>query len=76
MRSKAVSMNEQFKKYMEAEISVMLGDIGADDKPDSRRFTLKALKWIKRNAADFRVRWDSGINAVVEETHGNGKEAQ
>jgi hypothetical protein len=76
MQSRTGSMNEQFKKYMEAEISVMLSDIGTNDRPDSRRFTLKALRWIKRNAADFRVKWDNDNNAVVGETHKNGKEAQ
>ena len=76
MRNGTGSMNEQFKKYMEAEISVMLSDIGTDERPDSRRFTLKALKWIERNAADFRLKWDSETNAVIGETQGNGKEAQ
>ena len=76
MRSKAGSMNEQFKRYMEAEISVMLSDIGTDDRPDSRRFTLKALKWIEQNAADFRVKWDNDNTAVIGETHGNGQEAR
>jgi hypothetical protein len=76
MQSRTGSVNEQFKKYMEAEISVMLSDIGMSDRQDSRRFTLKALRWIKRNAADFRVKWDNDNNAVVGETHKNGKEAQ
>jgi hypothetical protein len=61
-------MKEKFKEYMEAELSVMLSDIGNHEKPGSTRFTMKALKWIESNAADFRMKWDRENNAVVEET--------
>jgi hypothetical protein len=62
-------MKERFKEYMEAELSVMLSDIGQNEKPGSTRFTLKALKWIEVNAADFRMKWDRDNNAVVEDRH-------
>jgi hypothetical protein len=61
-------VNEGFKKYIEAEITVMLNDIGPNVKPGSTRFAMSALKWIERNAADFRMKWDKEKNLVVGDT--------
>jgi hypothetical protein len=58
---------EKFREYMEAEVNVMLSDIGPDVKPGSTRFTMRALKWIEHNAADFRMKWDRKKNTVVED---------
>lgn len=57
--------NEGFKQYIEAEISVMINDIGPNVKPGSTRFAMRALKWIEQNAADFRMKWDREKNLVV-----------
>jgi hypothetical protein len=64
---------EKFQEYMEAEVNVMLSDIGPDVKPGSTRFTMRALKWIEQNAADFRMKWDRKKNTVVEDDTLDGK---
>lgn len=69
-------MTPKFSEYMEAEINVMLSDIGKAVKPGSTRFTFKALKWIEQNAADFRMKWDRENSAIVEEIQQDGKESQ
>jgi hypothetical protein len=71
MKQKAV--RENFREYMTAEVSVMLNDIGPEVKPGSTRFTMRALKWIEQNAADFRMKWDRGNNMVIEDTKPDGK---
>ena len=69
-------MKEKFEEYIAAELSVMLSDIGNNAKPGSMRFTLKALKWIENNAADFRMKWDRERSRVVEELHEDGSNTQ
>jgi hypothetical protein len=69
-------MTEKFSEYMEAEVNVMLSDIGNNVKPGSTRFTFKALKWIEQNAADFRMKWDRENSAIVEEMQQDGKKPQ
>jgi hypothetical protein len=58
-------VNEGLKEYVEAEITVMLNDIGPNVKPGSTRFAMRALKWIEQNAADFRMKWDREKDLVV-----------
>jgi hypothetical protein len=67
-------VNDGFKEYIEAEINVMLSDIGPNVKPGSTRFAMRALKWVERNAADFRMKWDRERSSVVGETMPDRKE--
>jgi len=69
-------VDNAFKEYMDAEISVMLDEIGPGLKPGSTRFTMKALKWIELNAADFRMKWDKENEAVAYEPNRTRKIAQ
>jgi hypothetical protein len=69
-------INEKFKEYIEAEINVMMNDIGPNVKPGSTRFALRALKWIEHNAADFRMKWDMEKNSVVGAEVPNRKESR
>jgi hypothetical protein len=59
-------MTDDFKEYMEAEIGVMLQEIGPSDNPDSAFFTQKAIAWIEKNAAGFRMEWDMKNCKIVK----------
>jgi hypothetical protein len=67
-------MNEKFEEYMNAEICAMMKDIGKDAKPGSTRFDLKALNWIEKNAAQFRLRWDRANNKVIADGFASDQE--
>jgi elongation factor P hydroxylase len=47
-------MADDFKEYMETEISVMLKE--------------KAIEWIQKNAAGFRMEWDRKNCKIVKRT--------
>jgi hypothetical protein len=68
--------SEGFKEYLEAEINVMMSDIGPDVKPGSTRFAFRALKWIEQNAADFRMKWDKERNTVISDAVNDRKAAR
>jgi hypothetical protein len=59
-------MADDLKEYMEAEIGVMLQEIGPCDGTESEFFTEKAIAWIQKNAAGFRMEWDKKNCKVVK----------
>jgi hypothetical protein len=61
-------MADDFKEYLETEISVMLQEIGPCDNTDSEFFTQKAIAWIQKNAAGFRMEWDRKNCKIVKRT--------
>jgi hypothetical protein len=61
-------MGDDLKKYMEAEIGVMLQEIGPCENTDSEFFTQKAIEWIQKNAAGFRATWDRKNCKIVRRT--------
>ncbi len=69
-------MKDTLKEYLDAEISVMLDELGPQVKPGSTRFNLKALKWIEQNAAQFRMKWDNKNGSIVADTNRTGKIAK
>jgi hypothetical protein len=69
-------VNKGFKEYIDAEISIMLNDIGPNVKPGSTRFAMRALKWIEENAADFRMKWNREKNTVVGDSIHDRKESE
>jgi hypothetical protein len=69
-------INGEFREYIKAEVNVMLNDIGPNVKPGSTRFTIRALKWIEQNAADFRMKWDREKDIVVGEAVADRKESR
>jgi hypothetical protein len=58
-------MADDLREYMQAEIFVMMKEIGARENSESAFFTQKALEWIEKNAADFRMRWDAKKRRIV-----------
>jgi hypothetical protein len=62
------SMADGFKEFMEAEICMMKRDIGPDENADSEYFTRKAIEWIEKNAAGFRMQWDRKKKKIVGRT--------
>lgn len=69
-------INKGFKEYIDAEIGIMLDDIGPNVKPGSTRFAMRALKWIEENAADFRMKWNREKNTVVGDSIRDRKESE
>jgi hypothetical protein len=69
-------INQEFREYIEAEICMMLNDLGPNVKPGSTRFAFRALQWIEQNAADFRMKWDKEKSIVIGETMHDRKESQ
>jgi hypothetical protein len=61
-------MKEDLKEYMETEIGVMLQEIGPCVNTDSEYFTQKAIEWIQKNAAGFRMAWDKKSCKIVKRT--------
>jgi hypothetical protein len=58
-------MADFFKEYVQDEISEMLREIGPYTNTGSKRFTGKAMAWIEKNAADFRIQWDKKNKKIV-----------
>jgi|GEM_PF-6726925 hypothetical protein len=56
-------MADDLREFIEAELAVMLRDIGTDT--ESEYFTKRALEWIEKNAADFRGQWDTRKRNIV-----------
>jgi hypothetical protein len=67
-------MADAFREYIEAELSVMLNDLGPHVKPGSTGFNMQAIKWIEKNAASFRMKWDGDSASIVDESDNNGNE--
>lgn len=51
-------MADDLKRFMEAEICMMKRDIGYCRDKSSEYFTRKAIEWIEKNSAGFRVEWE------------------
>jgi hypothetical protein len=51
-------MADFFRDFIEAEVHSMLEEMGDDCRNDPLLRREKALDWIERNAADFRINWD------------------
>ena len=58
-------MADDLKEFMEAEICVMMKEIGHCKDTDPAYFTKKALEWIEKNAAEFRAQWDRKKRKIV-----------
>lgn len=58
-------MTDRLREYIEAEISVMLREIGTRVRPGSKRFTQEAIAWIEKNASDFRAKWEREKEAII-----------
>ncbi|HUI93643.1 MAG TPA: hypothetical protein VLX68_15455 [Chitinivibrionales bacterium] len=61
-------MANGLQEYMEAEINVMLQEIGPCDNTESKFFTEQAIAWIQKNAAGFRMKWDKKNGKIVKRT--------
>jgi hypothetical protein len=58
-------MPDELKRFIQAEITLMMHDIGDCRDANSAYFTKKAIKWIEKNAAGFRVKWESEKQKVT-----------
>ncbi len=58
-------MADDLREFIEAELAVMLRDIGTGDDTESEYFTKRALEWIEKNAADFRGQWDTRKRNII-----------
>ena len=67
-------MADAFREYIEAELSVMLRDLGPHVQPGSTRFNMQAIKWIEKNAASFRMKWDGDSASIIDESDNAGQE--
>jgi hypothetical protein len=68
-------MASDLKEFMEAEICVMLKEIGRCSDANSAHFTKKALEWIEKNAAGFRAQWDRKKRKIVARKRNSRQEA-
>jgi hypothetical protein len=58
-------MTDRLREYIQAQISVMIREIGPKARPGSKRFTQEAIAWIERNASDFRAKWEREKEAII-----------
>jgi hypothetical protein len=55
----------KLKEYLDAEIFVMMREIGDCNDVHSEYFTKRAMEWIEKNAAGFRAQWDKKNKRIV-----------
>lgn len=68
-------MANELKEYLDAEIFVMMSEIGNCDDVHSEYFTKRAMEWIEKNAAGFRAQWDKKNEKIVVQKKSKSKKA-
>jgi hypothetical protein len=74
VRNQLVVANK-LKEYLDAEIFVMMREIGDCSDVHSEYFTKRAMEWIERNAAGFRAQWDKKTKKIVAQKKSKSKKA-
>jgi hypothetical protein len=47
-----------YKDYIDSEIQLMLAEVVTSCPVESKEFNAAAIKWIEKNAARFRKKWE------------------
>lgn len=61
-------MSDDQEKFTDEKIGVMIREMQRPIRADSEYYTQKAIEWIEKNAANFRMKWDREKGKIVGQT--------